>query len=86
MPIFTPEEVAAAKRENRMERLENFDKRMIEFKLERADGQAVIAGRARPKRYDDLTSGMCSKPTCLGGGFAITRDELYLDCEKRAAP
>ncbi len=86
MPIFTADEVAAAKRENRMERLENFDKRMIEFKLERADGISIVAGRVRPNSYDDLAGGACSAPRCLGGGFAIQREELYLDCEKRAAP
>ncbi|MBL9070293.1 MAG: hypothetical protein JNM03_09920 [Sphingopyxis sp.] len=69
-----------------MERLENFDKRMIEFKLERADGRSVIAGRVRPKSYDDLAGGACSEPRCLRGAFATEREELYLDCEKRAAP
>ncbi|WP_141237152.1 hypothetical protein [Sphingopyxis sp. GW247-27LB] len=86
LPIFTQEEVAAAKREKRLERVENFDKRFVEFKLERADGRSIVAGRVKPKSYDDLPAGGCVEPNCLGGGFAIPRDELYLDCEKRAAP
>ncbi|WP_447764283.1 hypothetical protein [Sphingopyxis panaciterrae] len=86
-PIFTQEEVAAAKRENRLERLENFDKRMIEFALRRADGRVIKAGRVKPKQYGDFvpTDG-CSEPDCVNGGYIVPRDELFLECAAAPAP
>jgi hypothetical protein len=86
MPVFSQAEVEAARKENRMERLENFDKRMIEFTLRRADGRNVVAGRVKPQRPEDFDlESVCAGPDCLLGGYAIPRDELYLTCEKRAA-
>lgn len=85
MPVFTQGEIEAARKENRMERLVNFDKRMIEFTLHRANGRNIIAGRAKLKRPEDFDL-KCSEPDCLLGGYAIPRNELYLECEESPAP
>jgi hypothetical protein len=58
-----------------------FDRRMIEFTLQRADGKTIVAGRKSMKRYEDWAIvGGCSEPNCLFGGYVIPTDELILDC------
>ena len=58
-----------------------FDRRMIEFTLQKANGKTVLAGRKPMKRYEDwgIESG-CAEPDCLFGGYIIPTDELILDC------
>ncbi|WP_194955434.1 hypothetical protein [Sphingopyxis solisilvae] len=60
---------------------DKFDRRMIEFTLERADGKRIVAGRKSMARYEDWAiAGGCSEPNCLFGGYVIPTDELILDC------
>ncbi|GGJ48185.1 hypothetical protein CDQ92_09120 [Sphingopyxis bauzanensis] len=75
----------------RKESLENeagqFDSRMIEFTLQRADGKVAVAGRKQLKRYEDwVISGDCREPDCLFGGYVISTDELLLECGGPSAP
>ena len=58
-----------------------FDNRMIEFTLQRADGKVTVAGRKPLKRYEDWEIvGGCREPDCLFGGYVIPTDELLLEC------
>ncbi|MGQ3099927.1 MAG: hypothetical protein ACT6Q5_00660 [Sphingopyxis solisilvae] len=62
-----------------------FDRRMIEFTLQRADGKDVSTGRKTMRRYEDWEiKGGCSEPDCLYGGYVIPTNELILECEKPA--
>ncbi|ALH81362.1 hypothetical protein [Sphingopyxis macrogoltabida] len=63
-----------------------FDRRMIEFTLQKVDGEAV-SGRKSMKRYEDWAiAGGCQEPDCLFGGYVIPTDELILECEAPPAP
>ncbi|WP_428680267.1 hypothetical protein [Sphingopyxis sp.] len=64
-----------------------FDRRMIEFTLQKADGEAVVSGRKSMKQYEDWAiAGGCQEPDCLFGGYVIPTDELILECEAPPAP
>ena len=64
-----------------------FDRRMIEFTLQKADGKAVVSGRKSMKQYEDWAiAGGCQEPDCLFGGYVIPTDELILECEAPPAP
>lgn len=86
LAIFSKEETEAARRENRLERLDNFDSNVLLLKLERSGGQTLATGRSIPARYDDFMAGECREPACLFGTYNASSDELLLDCENPPAP
>ncbi|MDX2211363.1 MAG: hypothetical protein SFV20_13520 [Sphingopyxis sp.] len=60
---------------------DKYDRRMIEFTLQRADGKTIKAGRKSLQRYEDWEiAGGCPEPNCLFGGYVIPTNELILDC------
>ncbi|MEQ8311263.1 MAG: hypothetical protein RIA72_11270 [Sphingopyxis sp.] len=78
---------AYVRKESLESEADQFDSRMIEFTLQRADGKVTVAGRKHLNHYVDWAiAGGCREPDCLFGGYVIPTDELILECDAPPAP
>ena len=83
MPVFATADFDAGGQGDELRHPDRFDKRIVELRLERADGRSIMPGRRDLKSYDDFALMECREPGCLGGGYMIQRDELAIECGKR---